>query len=177
MTTIADDLAVYELFIDGAWTPSGTGRTAERHSPSDGRLVGRYARGDAQDVARAVDAARHAFDETSWPTLAAPKRAALLQRIATLLRERAGDMGRRIALELGKPISLARGEVTLAAEVFDYYAALSLDQRGELVSQHVASALGLVVKEPVGVVAMITPWNFPLMLLCWKVAPALAAGC
>jgi acyl-CoA reductase-like NAD-dependent aldehyde dehydrogenase len=177
MTTIADDLAVYELFINGTWAPSGTGRTAERHSPSDGRLVGRYARADRHDAERAVAAARHAFDETSWPTLAAPKRAALLQRIATLLRERAGDMGRRIALELGKPISLARGEVTLAAEVFDYYAALSLDQRGELVSQHVASALGLIVKEPVGVVAMITPWNFPLMLLCWKVAPALAAGC
>ena len=72
---------------------------------------------------------------------------------------------------------MARNEVVLTAEVFDYYAALALDQRGELISQHTASALGMIMKEPIGVVGMITPWNFPLLLLSWKVAPALAAGC
>jgi acyl-CoA reductase-like NAD-dependent aldehyde dehydrogenase len=177
-TTASDqDFAAYDLFIDGQSTPSATGRTTERHSPSDGRLVGRYAHADAHDVDRAVTAARRAFDDTDWPTLAAPKRAALLRRVADLLRARTNDIGRRISLELGKPITHARTEVTLTAEVFDYYAALALDQRGELVSQHTPNALGLVVKEPVGVVAMITPWNFPLLLLSWKVAPALAAGC
>jgi acyl-CoA reductase-like NAD-dependent aldehyde dehydrogenase len=100
-----------------------------------------------------------------------------MRKAADLLRDRADTIGRRISLELGKPISMARNEVVLTAEVFDYYAALALDQRGELVSQHVASALGMIVKEPVGVVGMITPWNFPLLLLSWKVAPALAAGC
>ncbi|MBI2242964.1 MAG: aldehyde dehydrogenase [Nocardioides sp.] len=176
-TTDASDLAVYDLFVDGRWQPSRTGRTSERTSPGDGRLVGRYARGDGADVDLAVAAARRAFDEGPWPTIDATKRAAIMRRAADLLRERADTIGRRIALELGKPISMARNEVVLTAEVFDYYAALALDQRGELISQHTASALGMIVKEPVGVVGMITPWNFPLLLLSWKVAPALAAGC
>ena len=179
MTTLTSnqDLAVYDLFIDGAWAPSASGKTTERHSPSDGRLVGRYARADATDVDKAVAAARAAFDQTAWPTLDARKRAAVLRRVSDLLRERADEMGRRICLELGKPIQLARTEVLLTAEVFEYYAAMALDQRGEAVSQHTAKALGLILREPVGVVAMITPWNFPLLLLSWKVAPALAAGC
>jgi acyl-CoA reductase-like NAD-dependent aldehyde dehydrogenase len=179
MTTSTDpqDLAVYDLFVDGQWQPSASGRTSERTSPGDGRLVGRYARGDVTDVDLAVAAARRAFDEGPWPTLDATKRAGIMRRAADLLRERADSIGRRIALELGKPISMARNEVVLTAEVFDYYAALALDQRGELISQHTASALGMIVKEPVGVVGMITPWNFPLLLLTWKVAPALAAGC
>jgi acyl-CoA reductase-like NAD-dependent aldehyde dehydrogenase len=179
MTTRSDnpDLASYDMFIDGGWLPSKTGRTAERSSPSDGRLVGRYALGDRQDVDLAVEAARRAFDDGPWPTLAAPRRSAVIRRAAELLRERSDVIGRRISLELGKPIHMARNEVTLTAEVFDYYAALALDQRGDAVSQHTAGALGLVLKEPVGVVAMITPWNFPLLLLSWKVAPALAAGC
>jgi acyl-CoA reductase-like NAD-dependent aldehyde dehydrogenase len=174
MTT---DLATYDLFVDGQWQPSKSGRTSERTSPSDGRVIGRYARGEAADVDLAVGAARRAFDDGTWPTQSAPKRAAVMRKAADLLRDRADTIGRRISLELGKPISMARNEVVLTAEVFDYYAALALDQRGELVSQHAASALGMIVKEPVGVVGMITPWNFPLLLLSWKVAPALAAGC
>ena len=175
--TTHEHSATYELFIDGAWTTSASGRTSERLSPSDGTLVGTYARGDGTDVDRAVAAARRAFDEGPWPTLAAPKRAAIMRRAAELLRERADPIGLRISLELGKPIAMARNEVVMTAEVFEYYAALVLDQRGEVVSQHAATALGLILKEPVGVVGMITPWNFPLLLLSWKVAPALAAGC
>ena len=173
----SQDLATYDLFVDGQWLPSKTGRTSERTSPSDGRVIGRYARGDGTDVDLAVAAARRAFDEGPWPTVAAPKRAAIMRRAADLLRERADTIGRRISLELGKPISMARNEVVLTAEVFDYYAALALDQRGELISQHTSSALGMILKEPIGVIGMITPWNFPLLLLSWKVAPALAAGC
>ena len=176
-TRDGDDFANYELFIDGQWVASSDGRTTERRSPQDGRLIGRYAKANLHDLDLAVSAARAAFDDTDWSTLAAPKRAALLRKTSELLLERADEIGRGICLELGKPISLARNEVVLAAEVFEYYAALTLDQRSELVSRHTPNALGLVLKEPVGVVAMITPWNFPLLLLTWKVAPALAAGC
>ncbi len=125
----------------------------------------------------AVAAARRAFDASPWPTAPARERAAIMQRAASLLRERADVLGRRITLELGKPIRLARTEVLLTADVLDYYAALAQDLRGESISQHTPGALGLILQEPVGVVAMITPWNFPLLLLAWKVAPALAAGC
>jgi acyl-CoA reductase-like NAD-dependent aldehyde dehydrogenase len=176
-TVPPDDLATYDLFIDGDWTPAADDRPIERHSPADGRLVGRYGRGTAADVDRAVAAARHAFDDTSWPTMPARERSAILLRVAALLRERAPEIGRRIALELGKPVKLARGEVTLTAEVFEYYGCLIQDLRGHAVSQHTPHALGLVLHEPAGVVAAITPWNFPLLLLSWKVAPALAAGC
>jgi acyl-CoA reductase-like NAD-dependent aldehyde dehydrogenase len=171
------DLATYDLFIDGNWVPADAGRTSVRTSPSDGRPVGRYAKGGRSDVDGAVAAARRAFDESGWPTMPARKRAAILRRTAELLTERADALGRRITLELGRPIQLARNEVLLTAEVFEYYAALALDLRGESVSQHTGDALGLILREPVGVVATITPWNFPLLLLSWKVAPALAAGC
>jgi acyl-CoA reductase-like NAD-dependent aldehyde dehydrogenase len=171
------DLASYQLFIDGDWVAPADGRTSERTSPADGRLIGRYGRGGAADVERAVDAARRAFDESPWPTAPAKTRSTVLLRAAELLRERTDVIARRITLELGKPIRLARTEVLMTAEVFDYYAALGQDMRGELVSQHTPDALGLVLREPVGVVAMITPWNFPLLLLAWKLGPAIAAGC
>jgi acyl-CoA reductase-like NAD-dependent aldehyde dehydrogenase len=176
-TQTTTDLASYDLFVDGRWVPAVEGATMERTSPADGRLVGRYARGAAADVDAAVAAARKAFDDSSWPTSPAQERSGVLQRAAALLRERAGDIGRRITLELGKPVGLARSEVQLTADVFDYYAALAKDLREDAISRHTPDALGLVLREPVGVVAMITPWNFPLLLLAWKVGPAIAAGC
>jgi acyl-CoA reductase-like NAD-dependent aldehyde dehydrogenase len=176
-TTTETDFASYDLFVDGAWVAPADARTMERTSPSSGQVIGRYAKAGAREVDLAVAAARRAFDESPWPTAPATTRATILRRTAELLRERADVIGRRISLELGKPISLARNEVLLTADVFDYYGALTLDVRGEAVSQHTPKALGLILHEPVGVVAMITPWNFPLLLLSWKVAPAIAAGC
>ena len=173
----APEVADYGLYIDGAELPAGSGASAERHSPADGSLVGRYAKGDSADVDRAVAAARRAFDDSAWPTMPAPERAAILRRAAELLRERSDRIGLRICLELGKPLAMAEDESRLAGDVFEYYAALVLDQRGDAISQHNPAAIGLVLHEPVGVIAMITPWNYPLMSLVWKVAPALAAGC
>lgn len=173
----APEPVAYELFYDGTFHAAEAGRTSERFSPADGQLVGRYARGDRTDVDLAVRAARRAFDDGPWATLAAPKRAHLLLRVAELLRGRAEPIGLRISLELGKPLAMARDEVSLAAEVFEYYAALALDQRDEAISRHTPTALGLILHEPVGVVGVITPWNYPMMSLVWKVAPALAAGC
>jgi acyl-CoA reductase-like NAD-dependent aldehyde dehydrogenase len=129
------------------------------------------------EVDAAVAAARHAFDDTDWPTRPARDRAAVLTRAAALLRERTDELARTITSELGKPITLARTEVQLTAELFEYYAALASTLRGEAVSAHTPDALGLVLREPVGVVATITPWNFPLLLPAWKAAPAIAAGC
>jgi acyl-CoA reductase-like NAD-dependent aldehyde dehydrogenase len=128
------------------------------------------------DVDAAVAAARAAF-ESDWSTSPARERAGVLNRAAALLRERQDELARTITAELGKPITLARTEVALTAELFEYYAALALTLRGEAISQHTPDALGLVLREPVGVVAMIVPWNFPLLLLAWKVGPAIAAGC
>jgi acyl-CoA reductase-like NAD-dependent aldehyde dehydrogenase len=179
VTGIATDseVATYGLFIAGEWAPAEGGRTSERTHPADGRLVGRYAVATTSDVDRAVAAARAAFDSPNWATAPARTRSLVLSKAAVLLREREDSMARRISDELGKPIRFARAEVQQTAEVFEYYAALALDLRGEAISQHTPNALGLILREPIGVVAMITPWNFPLALLGWKVGPALAAGC
>jgi acyl-CoA reductase-like NAD-dependent aldehyde dehydrogenase len=167
----------YQLYIGGVWTDAYDGRTAERMSPATGDVVSTFPSAGEQDLERAVAAARRAFDRSPWPSSPSKERSRVLFRAAELLRERKEDIGRRIALELGKPLRLSIGEVTFTAEVLEYYGALAQDLRGELISQHTADALGLILKEPVGVVGMITPWNFPLLLLSWKVAPAIAAGC
>src|SRR3954462_3313118 len=138
MTAVAQnqDLASYDLFVDGTWLPAAPGDTSERRSPSTGQLVGRYARGTEVDVDRTVAAARRAFDESPWPTLGAPQRSAALPRGARPLPGRApprggaaGRPGPRADFRGGqttpkpeKPISMARNEVVLTAEVFDYYA-------------------------------------------------------
>lgn len=177
MSLVSIEPPEYGLFIGGSWVQPDDGRQAERTSPVDGRIVGRYAVAGSADVDHAVAAARFAFDNTTWATGPARTRSLVLSRAATLLREREGQVAGQISAELGKPIRFARAEVQQTAEVFEYYAALALDLRGEAVSQHTPDALGLILREPIGVVAMITPWNFPLALLGWKVGPALAAGC
>lgn len=173
----ADVRRDYQLYIGGEWVDAADGQTAERTSPASGDVVGRFPLATEDDVDRAVATARRTFDETGWPSSPAKQRSKILNRAAELLRERSEDIGRRIALELGKPLRLSIGEVQYTAEVFEYYGALAQDLRGEAISQHSPDALGLILKEPVGVVAMITPWNFPILLLSWKVAPAIAAGC
>jgi acyl-CoA reductase-like NAD-dependent aldehyde dehydrogenase len=165
----------WRMWIDGA--ESDAAQTFERKSPANGEVVGRYPEADLGDVERAIEAARRAFDDGRWSQLSAQKRSAVLRKTADLLRANQDALAKNLCAEVGKPIKRAAGEVLGAAEVFDYYAALALDLRGEAISQQVPDALGLVLKEPVGVVGIITPWNFPLVLAAWKLAPALAAGC
>jgi aldehyde dehydrogenase (NAD+)/betaine-aldehyde dehydrogenase len=152
-------------------------RTFERRSPATGEPVATYPEAGAADVARAADAARRAFDDGKWAQAPVKQRAQVVRRAAELLRAGADGMARLIAEEVGKPIRMAKGEVVATADVFDHFAGLALDLHGEVYTQQVPDALGLVLREPVGVVGIITPWNFPLILIAWKLAPALAAGC
>src|SRR5262249_4085158 len=118
-----------------------------------------------------------AFDDGKWSGAPARQRATVLRRAADLVRARADELARLLAEEVGKPIRIAKGEVAATADVFDHYAALALDLHGEVYSAQVPDALAFVLRDPVGVVGIITPWNFPLVLIVWKLAPALAAGC
>ena len=164
--------------LSGAeWSDARSGRTFERKSPATGEVVGVYPEADAADVAAAIEAARRTFDEGKWSASPARGRAAILRKLADGLRAQADVFARSIAEEVGKPLALARGEVLAAADTFDYFAGLALDLHGDVYSQTVPDALGLALREPVGVVGVIIPWNFPLALLSWKLAPALAAGC
>jgi aldehyde dehydrogenase (NAD+)/betaine-aldehyde dehydrogenase len=168
---------VWKMLIDGAWVEATDGASFERLSPTTGQRVGLYPDGDVADADRAIEAARRVFDAGKWSSGSARERSVVLRRTAELLRANSEALAHNLVIEVGKPIKRALAEVQSAAEVFDYYAGLALDLRGEAITQQVADAIGLVVREPVGVVGIITPWNFPLLLVAWKLAPALAAGC
>jgi acyl-CoA reductase-like NAD-dependent aldehyde dehydrogenase len=165
------------MLIDGAWSDAQSAETFERRSPAHGEVVGVYPEAGEADVERAADAARRAFDDGRWSNAPAHQRSAVLRKVAELLRANQDALAKNLVAELGKPIKRALGEVQGAAEVFDYYAGLAMDLHGEAITQQVPDAVGLVIKEPVGVVGVITPWNFPLLLISWKLAPLLAAGC
>ncbi|MFT3816527.1 MAG: aldehyde dehydrogenase family protein [Rubrivivax sp.] len=163
-------------FIGGEWLPSATGEVYERRNPFDQSLAGIYQDSGPEDAARAIGAARQAFDHGPWPRLPAAERAAVLQRAAALLRERAPRIADTMAREVGQPRSEQLKAVAGAAQALDYYAGLIVARRDEAVAGQRADALGLVIKEPVGVVGSLTAWNAPLSLT-HKACPGLAAGC
>jgi acyl-CoA reductase-like NAD-dependent aldehyde dehydrogenase len=163
------------VLVGGEWIE--TGRTIEVCSPYDGAVVGLVACGSREEARRAVDAAENAM---ATP-VAAHERAEILDRVAATLRERREDFARVLALEAGKPISAARVEVDRAVQTFLFAAAEARKLRGELIAldSHPIGdqKLGLVIRVPIGIVAAVTPFNFPLNLVAHKVAPAFAAGC
>lgn len=163
--------------IDGAWVGASDSRTFERHAPATGELVSIAAKGSEQDARSAIAAARRAFDDACWSNLAGSERARTLNRVADLIdRDRA-----RIALaetmESGKPISQAEAEIEGAANIWRYAATLAWNIRGHSQNALGADMLGMVLKEPIGVVSIITPWNFPFLIVSQKLPFALAAGC
>jgi acyl-CoA reductase-like NAD-dependent aldehyde dehydrogenase len=179
MTSVADrpEIATFQQFIDGQWADAAEGATFTRTSPYDGRVVGIYANGGIADAQKAIEAARRTFDSGAWSTSPAADRARILRKAADLIAERADALATCIANEVGKPKTMAMGEVLATAEVFQLFAAKALNLSGDSFTQQIPDAVGIVIHEPVGVVGIITPWNFPLLLISWKIGPAIAAGC
>ncbi|GEK81664.1 aldehyde dehydrogenase family protein [Agrococcus baldri] len=170
--------AVKGMYIDGEWRPSASGRAALVRSPFDDSVVAEVPRGNAEDVASALAAAQRAFQRAAFPL---DERIAILDAAASLLAERAEEFAHAIALECAKPIKTARGEVQRAVDTFIFSAAEARTQSSVTVPVHaVATGAGKsawTVRVPVGVVAAISPFNFPLNLVVHKVAPAIAVGC
>lgn len=181
MTTEAATQAVtgktYQLIINGQFVEPKTADTFERRNPANGEIVATCPKAGPEDTDAAIQAARNAFDSGTWAKAPARQRAEVLRKTANKIREEQPYLARLLASEVGKPISEAGMEVAMTADVFDYYAGLALDVKGQVVSNYADDALGLILKEPVGVVGIITPWNFPFLLVTFKAAPALAAGC
>lgn len=163
--------------IDGVWRDSADGATFERRSPAHGTPVTVAAKGGTAETDAAIAAARRAFDDGPWSQLSGKDRSALLLRVADLI-DRDRD---RIALietfEAGKPISQARAEIEGAADLWRYAAALARTLHGDSHNSLGPDMLGVVLKEPIGVTAIITPWNFPFLIVSQKLPFALAAGC
>ena len=167
----------YRLLIGGRHVEAGDGRTIERRSPGHGFAVSRYAQAGEADVEAAVQAAHKAFEAGPWPRMKASERAAVLLKTADLIEARLEDIARLDALESGKPIAQARGEIAGAVDIWRYAAALARTLSGESYANLGDPMLGVVIREPVGVVSIITPWNFPFLIVSQKLPFALAAGC
>jgi acyl-CoA reductase-like NAD-dependent aldehyde dehydrogenase len=168
----------YQLLINGQQVAPKSGEMLERRYPANSDVtVAKFPKANEEDVDAAIQAARTAFDNGSWSNAPARNRAAVLRRAADKIRAEQNDLARLLASEVGKPLSEAGIEVALTADVFEYYAGLALDIKGQVVSNYINDAIGMILKEPVGVVGIITPWNFPMLLATWKIAPALAVGC
>jgi betaine-aldehyde dehydrogenase len=166
------------FFIDGAWTPPSSGAQIEVITPSTEDLFLRVAEAQQADVDRAVAAARAAFDRGPWPRMSHAERAGFLREIGARLTARTDQLADLWTSEMGIVRSLAGGMVGGMGWVYDYYASMAetfpFEERRV---PGMGGNVGLLVREPVGVVAAIVPWNFPALLAAWKVAPALLAGC
>ncbi|WP_187435063.1 aldehyde dehydrogenase family protein [Bradyrhizobium cytisi] len=164
------------LLIDGRRVPASSGRTFKSLNPATGRVIATIAEGNEADVEHAVAAARRAF-EGPWRTMRASERGQILLRWADLLKQHAEQIIELESIDAGKPISAtARQDFPAAVDTLIYYAGWADKISGDVVPVR-DDALTYTVREPVGVVAAIVPWNFPLMIGMWKLAPALACGC
>ena len=163
------------LFVNGAWT-TGSAGTADVLNPFDAGVIERVDQAGPDDVDRAVAAARTAFDSGPWRTTPADERGALLRRVAEFLQRDKQAIARTETLDTGKTLAESRIDVDDVTAVFRFYADLADKDAGRIVQTGRAEVVSRVVPEPVGVCVLITPWNYPLLQLSWKVAPALAAG-
>ncbi|MCP3426431.1 aldehyde dehydrogenase family protein [Rothia sp. AR01] len=163
------------LFIDGSWVPARQGGTRTIHCPADGAEVGVVAEATAADTEAAIAAARRAFDSGAW-SASAPERGDFLLRVAARLRERQEEFARAESLDTGKRLVESRIDMDDIASCFQYYGKMAGQDAGRVVDAGDPAVVSKIVTEPVGVCGMITPWNYPLLQVAWKVAPALAAG-
>jgi len=171
-----------QLFINGQWCDAASGKTFETPNPATAETLARVAEGDAEDIDRAGRAARRAFEEGPWGRMTPSERGRIIWRIGDLILEHADELAQLESLDNGKPFAVARAaDVPLAADLFHYMAGWATKIEGNSISISVpympgANFHAYTLREPLGVVGQIIPWNFPLLMAAWKLGPALAAG-
>ncbi|MFO0878723.1 MAG: NAD-dependent succinate-semialdehyde dehydrogenase [Gemmataceae bacterium] len=166
---------VARMYIDGKWCEAAKGGTLGVINPATEEIIQDVAYGTREDAHRAVEAARKALP--AWMKQTAYDRARVLKRTAELMRERADTIARTLTMEQGKPLAEAKAEVLHSADTFEWFAEEGKRAYGQVIPNSMAGKRHLTIKHPVGVVAAISPWNFPITLQARKIAPALAAGC
>jgi acyl-CoA reductase-like NAD-dependent aldehyde dehydrogenase len=168
----------HELLIGGERVAAADGRTFETLDPATGKPIATVAWAGEEDVDRAVKAARAAFDDGKWANLAPGKRSAIMLKLAALIEENTDQLAELESLDNGKPVTLAKiVDVGQTLAHLYYYAGWPSKIEGETIPVNLPNTLCYTRKEPVGVCGQIVPWNFPLLMAMWKIAPALAAGC
>ncbi|WP_269853636.1 aldehyde dehydrogenase family protein [Streptomyces sp. RPT161] len=169
--------AVETIHVNGAWQPAASGAQREVLDPADAKTLALVAEGGVADTDAAVAAARRSFDEGTWPRTTVAERAALLRRVADLLQRDREAIALTESRDTGKTLEEGRVDVDDVTNAFRYFADLVMNESGgRVVDAGSPDVHSVVVYEPVGVCAMITPWNYPLLQASWKIAPALAAG-
>jgi acyl-CoA reductase-like NAD-dependent aldehyde dehydrogenase len=171
-----EDRKSYDLYIGGEWRPSASGETFESLDPATAEPWYEVARGSAEDVDRAVRAARAAFEDPAWAGLTHTARGALLRRLGDLIAENAETLARTESLDNGKLLREMRGQLTVLPEYLYYFAGMADKTLGDVIPALRKEILNYTLREPIGVVGAISPWNSPLLLTVMKLAPALAAG-
>jgi betaine-aldehyde dehydrogenase len=172
----APEVIVPSLYIDGQWIASGDGTCSAVINPSDGTMITEVDVATDDQVQAAIAAARHAFDATDWSRTPTVERAALLDSVAGLIDRDLEAMALAETLNTGKAMRESRWDMADVARVFRYYADLADKEAGRLVDASNPNVVSRIVYEPVGVCGLIAPWNYPLLQMSWKIAPALAAG-
>jgi phenylacetaldehyde dehydrogenase len=171
-----------KLFINGQWAEAASGKTFQTPNPATGQTLANVAEGDSEDIDRAVRAARAAFDDGPWSRLTPSERGRIIWRIGDLILEHAEELAQLESLDNGKPYAVALGaDVPLAADMFHYMAGWATKIEGNSINISVpympgANFHSYTLREPIGVVGQIIPWNFPLLMAAWKLAPALTTG-
>jgi phenylacetaldehyde dehydrogenase len=181
---IDDNVARYvskprQMFINGKWVNSASGKTFPTYNPATGEVLAQVAEGDREDIDRAVNAARAAFDKGPWRTITPSERGRMIWKLADLIEKHAEEFAQLESLDNGKPVTIARvADIPGTIDLFRYMAGWATKIEGNTIpiSAHGAQFLAYTLREPVGVVGQIIPWNFPLMMASWKLGPALAAG-
>ncbi|HKS80191.1 MAG TPA: aldehyde dehydrogenase family protein [Candidatus Acidoferrales bacterium] len=173
--------ARHRMLINGKWVEAASGKTFPTYDPSTGEVLSNIAEGAREDINRAVTAARAAFETGPWSRMSPSERGRLIWKLGDLIEKNTEEFAQLESLDNGKPLKVARvADVPLAADHFRYYAGWATKIEGNTIPLGLAPQgkfLAYTLREPVGVVGQIIPWNFPLLMAAWKLGPALAAGC
>jgi alpha-ketoglutaric semialdehyde dehydrogenase len=175
MATFAAQMTTYHNFIDGSWVPSVSGDVFENRNPANtDDLIGVFQKSTRDDAVRAVEAARRAY--THWRLVPAPRRAEVLFRAAQLIADRKEALARDMTREMGKVLDETRGDVQEAIDMTFFMAGEGRRQYGQTVPSELRDKFAMSIRQPIGVSAVITPWNFPMAIPSWKIIPALVCG-
>ena len=166
----------YKMFVDGKWVSSHTGETWDVINPANQEVIATVPLADEEDARMAIMAARRAFDKGPWRKMSQVERGKLLLALARAIRDQAEELAQLETLNSGKPIRESRMDVSDAADCFEFYGGLADKINGDIVPVPDPNIFAMVLREPVGVVGQIIPWNYPLLMAAWKLAPALATG-
>ena len=174
MTDVLEQVATRQQLIDGQWVDSVSGKLLDVENPANGQVIARVPASDAEDVDRAANAAAKAFE--MWQHTTPQDRSLLMLKLADAIEARADEIGRLESQNAGKPVGVAIDEVPVVVDNLRFFAGAGRVLEGKAANEYIAGHTSLIRREPVGVVASIAPWNYPIMMAGWKIGPALMAG-